>query len=878
MDSLRYKKKLKIENSNNNYNNNDMEKLFFSIFRNKYLNNLIFTNLKTEFKKGIYRYDEIVRVGWMIKNHHTELLKYKVLRGEQLIFTSDSPEGPQTFYDSKLRSNFNKTYLAVNLSRDRLDFKKFKKIRIYYKASVFNVFKDDEEFFKNLFNNYKLYFQLPQQNQKKEINGDDDIKNKKLKSLREIKYLSLVYDNVASIKVINEYYYSNGKKFSFNFFKNAIAIGSFKVAQYIFNQLFKSNSEITESQLNSLWFEIVFVPENIYFTKDNNFNEKIEFLIEKIKIPQIINDKPNESPLNSKNPNLCIHLYVFSYPLSVVIDLCKTILRLNILNYFSDSYKSKLESILNDDNSTSSNSKKNNNQFLLSSNNEQMKNNQNLVLKYINEIESFKSFKNQDELNEISKTFTEQQLSTTIGEFNSNDKRVKLIYEMAIIHIFIKESIIENFLFHKFKYNRKMISNQDLKSQPTSGLHPKMFGIFYPEKNSFPFSSSNYKNPFENVKFTGKKFCYVKNQKELIIQYYKDAIEQVPYTFSQSISNIIMDLIKEVVLLDDIELVKMVFESFPPLISNTSVIQLIESPLIFDYIKDKFEIISGPTVIENSYCFNQIISNYKIANHFKNNYYQQYNLLSSQENISQCDINFMIENFNDFKNNINLNEYLIKQFTKDSNDASRVSTLNKLIDCIENSKIEILSYICPKVENHYHVLKNYPHKIKTNDSERLFTCYYLNGQFDKMKEMIFSKIGYGRFVEIYTIFEIVKRNDISTMEFLINSRQQQVDQTQQTRPKELFLELIRALNNAARIYGNLNIFKKIKDYFETIDFDGMFYISFQYGYIHTIDFLIKDLNFKPDQERFEQILKNQSSSNNYTLISYFEKVFEKESN
>ncbi|EAL64843.1 hypothetical protein DDB_G0285173 [Dictyostelium discoideum AX4] len=903
-DPFRYKKKLKIENNNNN-----IEKLFFSVFRNKYIKNLIFTSLKSEFRNGIYRYEEIVRVGWMIKNGYTELLKCKVIRGEQLIFSSNSPEdGPQTYYDSKLRGDFDNTYLPINLSRDKLDVKKFKKKRVYYKSSIFNVFKDDEEFFKNLFKNYKLYFQLPEQNQKnqeKEINDDDNddddgIKNKKLKSLREIKYLSLVYDNVASIKVINEYYYySNGKKLSFNFFKNAIAIGSLKVAQYIFNQLFKSNDEITESQLNSIWSETVFVPENIYFTKDNNnFNEKIEFLIEEIKIPQFINETPNES-LNSKNTKLCIQLYAFSYPLSLIIGLCKTILLLNILN--NDSYKSKLESILNDNNSNNNNNK-NNNPFTLSLKNDQMKNNQNQVIKYINEIKSFKSFKNLDELNKISKSFTEQELSTKIGEFKSNDKRVKKIYEMAIIHIFKKESIIENFLFHKFKYNSKMISNEDLKSQPSSCLHPNMFGIFYLEKISSPFAfissdyknhekiqiekfssfaKIDYKNPFEKVqigKFPDSKFCFVKNQKELIHQYYKDAIEQIPAHFS---GNIKIDLIKEVILSDDIELVKMVFESLHPLNFNTSVIESIKSPLMFDYIKNQLEKLSKPT--ENSLCFDQIISNYKIANHFKNYYYQQYSLFSGQENISisKCDINFMIENFNDFKNNINLNTYIGQQFTRKSNEEIQVSTLNKLIDCIENSKIESLRYICPKVECHYHVLKNYPHKIKTDDNEGLFTCYYLNGQFDKMKEMIFSENGCVRFVEIYTIFEIVKRNDISTIEFLINSRQQlqqQNDQTQQTRPKELFIELIRALKNAARIYGNLNILKNLKDYFETMDFEGDFYISFQYGYIDIIDFIIKDLKFEPNLSRFEETLKNQSSSNNYTLTSYFEKVFGKEPN
>ncbi|KAN0041706.1 hypothetical protein ACTFIV_004252 [Dictyostelium citrinum] len=83
----------------------------------------------------------------------------------------------------------------------------------------------------------------------------------------------------------------------------------------------------------------------------------------------------------------------------------------------SDSYKSKLVSILD-------NGDNNNNKLFL--NCEKINNSQVIVLKYLNEIESFNSFISQDELNDISITFSEQELSTTIGEFNSNDNRVNL--------------------------------------------------------------------------------------------------------------------------------------------------------------------------------------------------------------------------------------------------------------------------------------------------------------------------------------------------------------------------------------------------------------------------------------------------------------------
>ncbi|KAM9955988.1 hypothetical protein ACTFIW_002200 [Dictyostelium discoideum] len=96
-------------------------------------------------------------------------------------------------------------------------------------------------------------------------------------------------------------------------------------------------------------------------------------------------------------------------------------------------------------------------------------------------------------------------------------------------------------------------------------------------------------------------------------------------------------LIEEVILSGDIELVKMVFESLPSPTCNTSVIELIKSPLMFDYIKNQLEKLSRPS--ENSVYFDQIISNHKIANHFKNNYYQQY-ILFSRNDIST--IEFLI--------------------------------------------------------------------------------------------------------------------------------------------------------------------------------------------------------------------------------------------
>ncbi|KAM9961771.1 hypothetical protein ACTFIR_004632 [Dictyostelium discoideum] len=180
-------------------NKNISEKLFWSVFRNKYLNKLIFK--RSEFKLNVFTYYEMNSVEWMITKHFS-LLREKVMRNDR------------------------------NL-----------KIRFFTLSDpIFELFKDDYEFYNNLFKNYQ--------------------------------------DN----RYISDLTLSDLENFS-----QKMIIGAINSSTYLYNNYFKDCLINDQPQsTNKLWNEAIgyninLIPKIHYGKRDfcinENYNKKVEFYL-----------------------------------------------------------------------------------------------------------------------------------------------------------------------------------------------------------------------------------------------------------------------------------------------------------------------------------------------------------------------------------------------------------------------------------------------------------------------------------------------------------------------------------------------------------------------------------------------------------------------
>ncbi|KAM9960715.1 hypothetical protein ACTFIW_009864 [Dictyostelium discoideum] len=263
------------------------EKLFWSVFKNKFLNGIIFK--RSEFKFSAYSYNEMNNVEWMIKNKHFSLLKEKIIRNDRnLNFFLKCPSRMEP---------------------------------IKCQQAIFKHYKNDTELFSNLFKYYKDDKYLSQLN------------------LKDLENHSIDYDNVALFRVlINELGYcldnnnndnddSNGDDVdnTMKIFYKSINSGSFEIATFLYN----SNNYFKNQ--NKIWID------TIGYKSDPNYNEKVDFYysiisktIPKYSKGDVVND--------FSNPVL-FPISIHSCQLSFIIKCCKTISLLLLANEQSEQFK-----------------------------------------------------------------------------------------------------------------------------------------------------------------------------------------------------------------------------------------------------------------------------------------------------------------------------------------------------------------------------------------------------------------------------------------------------------------------------------------------------------------------------------------------------------
>ncbi|KAM9983715.1 hypothetical protein ACTFIY_000438 [Dictyostelium cf. discoideum] len=268
------------------------ENLFWKVWKNKYLKSVILNSLKTELKVGVYSYDEIVSVQWLLQNNYIELLKYKAKRGDLLV--------------------------------DFFDFKVYKESKNKKPKNLYKQVKNDFQLYKDLFKNYPMYFT---QHYYKYICNKNHMVDPIKFGLHFPSYIkeytkreSIINDNVAPFSLLD---YEN-----VDLFYIAIDFGSVDIAKYLFNTKLKSQKNAINGKV---W-------KNHTFTNTtSNQNPKDFNIINKIVKLLIIDLKLIPPKEMNKISQDIFHVDIKSLTVSELYQCCFTIaLLLEQTQFFKD--------------------------------------------------------------------------------------------------------------------------------------------------------------------------------------------------------------------------------------------------------------------------------------------------------------------------------------------------------------------------------------------------------------------------------------------------------------------------------------------------------------------------------------------------------------
>ncbi|KAN0000084.1 hypothetical protein ACTFIZ_008543 [Dictyostelium cf. discoideum] len=578
------------------------EKLFWSVFRNKYLNKIIFK--RSDFKLNAYTYYEMNNVEWIINNKHFSLLREKVMRNDR-----------------------NLNFL----------------IRFFINP-IFAFFKDDYEFYYNLFGNY----------------GNNKYISKL--TLSDLEFYSRMNDNVALLKILID---KSKDYINLELFYKFICIGAINSSIYLYNNFFKDyliNNQ--PKSTNELWYETIgysseFNPKFKYWKKGfyielwNNTNrcssklkskfdyrkyffnkhgiyfKKVEFYVNFISksIPPFSKHLNNTSEIELRmtrfNNPIIFDLSIHKQKLKHLIVYCKTILLL-----------------------------------LLSVNQTELNYSKDDIIEM-------------EQLNQWEIQFSKSELNTEVSSFSYKNEKVKRLFKMMLP--FCGNRIVEDdykvkdeplekdsFLFYQTKYNGEMDEFSKKEFLPIS------FGFYnYRHINNHFNCQRFFKNPFE---------FSMNDRNDRIIPFFKDAIkDHLDPSIERYFKHYKVNLINVAVIINDFEILQMVYNQ---LYNNNKSFEKDEFFLfetcyndkldtrIFDFIIYKIPERSRLNIL------NVIDRYYNLANHFKNNYPIDYknSILHYELNLKSrllpnfYIIKFLLENYKDFVDNLNQIQIRLPEF------------------------------------------------------------------------------------------------------------------------------------------------------------------------------------------------------------------------
>ncbi|KAM9970396.1 hypothetical protein ACTFIR_002252 [Dictyostelium discoideum] len=417
---------------------------FWKVFRNVVLKKKIFRGIKSNYTRyEIKKYDEIVKVEWMINNGYIGLLRDKVriaFKPLQFSFGDDFSHfsadnrhmNPRDLLSPNRFNNFRIINSSVAI-REKFDLESFRFILIDYSNHFFNVIKEPTEenyiFYEQLFSNYPEYFQT---------------------SIDETFYIITEYDCMIALKVlIEKFNYSPSGRM----FQRCIEIGSFNCSTYL-NQSF----EIPFNNITQFWNEMFYNESHqTSISTPNVINERINYLIKNSG-----NNNNNSNIPSLPNEFRLSHLFyciLNEISLKTLLECIETILLL------SEQLKEFIESIsLNKYQSPKKDDLRNSN-----------------IIEYF-----YKEFKGipmltREAINEMK--FTNDEVNIEVGQFSSDNQLIQKLYEMVLLFT-LPSNLQENFQFYQFKYHYGKSNLTTTSSNQTLKFNCIQFGI-YDEKSIY---------------------------------------------------------------------------------------------------------------------------------------------------------------------------------------------------------------------------------------------------------------------------------------------------------------------------------------------------------------------------------------------------------
>ncbi|KAN0029962.1 hypothetical protein ACTA71_008102 [Dictyostelium dimigraforme] len=670
------------------------EKLFWEVFRNVYLNSIIFNYIKyvndsnNQFKFGVFKYYEINSTEWMIENGHLNLLRDKVLNCNNnnylSFYCSDKNEMERDYirkrYENSSQSGYNK----------------------YYKYSIFNVFKEDVEFFRSLIRNYPHYYQYPNTTN------------------QDLERFSLEYDNLAlMIILIEDYKYQPTIKL----LERSIIIASINVSNYLYKTLILSSTTpttlttittltttttTTTSQpqpiLQYLDYRRIWnIALNYIFISDFKIlNKRVDLLINKYKLESpcsvissncsrrrlILNGFFIPSNRNSLNSFFRLfNIYIYQETIESIIECCKTVIYLKqllepIIEKLKLSKYNYSTKVVTGTTTTTTTTK----EIIMDPLNGQS------PLDY--ELANSYEWLSIEQINEIKESFNENQLKETLfGETNISDKRLMKLFNMLIIFTpppqLGEDKLNKNYQFYRFKYFR------EFKEETKSLLlfnNCSDFGYFihYDDKNYFQYNKTNHIYTIDDLQF---KYC--KNDFEIILQFINHSINDIIRIINNNnnnnieiieiIENVISTLICYCSKINNLEILKLIFNQLYPFYNKITLLPFnlynsIESldfiinfsNSIIDNNNNNFKNQTMEKIISNLFIYDNIELLYYVKENYQND------LIHFLKSKNKINLSKLISTFNKSKFYIEcLNSFFLN--FDDNNNYLSIKELSKNI-------------------------------------------------------------------------------------------------------------------------------------------------------------------------------------------------------
>ncbi|KAM9972313.1 hypothetical protein ACTFIW_007372 [Dictyostelium discoideum] len=370
-----------------------------------------------------------------------------------------------------------------------------------------------------------------------------------------------------------------------------------------------------------------------------------------------------------------------------------------------------------------------------------------------------------EEINEM--VFTSTQLSTIIGECDSNDDRIKKLFIM-VVYFTDDLPLGLNYNFLGLKYFKELECY--LRS-----FNPNHFATY---DGKSIYGRIILQTPF--------KYCKNDRNGESIIEYIKKSLDDINDKSIEITNKFPIDKLFETCFRhNDLKLLELVYDGLSNNNNNNNnftfpihTFTRIESIKIFDFIFNKIN--TEQSKIES---FEYIYGNYQLANHFKENYSNYYYQACSEISSSYLPIDyndsiqFLIENWRDFNfDPIEIRRYLLYHFC--IINPTKINELNKIEESnipynifseCSQSKLIQLNYI---LNFRYNEFIN--GTIENISSQELFMVSYLRGQLKEFLEN--GLINIDKEINEFhpdSVFhslsiEIYERNDYKTFKFLLS--------------------------------------------------------------------------------------------------------------